>query len=269
MLYIITKRKVYNRIRIKINIKIKIECKRRIDFESILGITISKQTDEFVIHGMGGEAEYDYYYVYANKKKLIENISKPYKALLNKDLCLCVMDQKSLRGFVTTKKQKKKDSNFTLMPLEGKVDLQKFLNPPVFTIQNANVDDILIPTRNRISRQTLYCNKIEYNDVVFDDFKVIKVLGRGAFGKVCLVEFSRNKELYAMKSLKKDVLLDQGQVENTLLEKKILQSLDHPFLCSLEFCFQTEDRIYFVMPFMIGGELFQLLKKMKYFSEDK
>ena len=218
---------------------------------------------------MGGEAEYDYYYVYANKRKLIENISKPYKALLNKDIILCEMDQKSLRGFVTTKKQKKKDPYFTLMPLDGKVDLHRYLNPPVFTIQDPNDEDLFIPKRKRLSRQTLFSKKIEYNDVVMDDFKVVKVLGRGAFGKVCLVEFAKNKELYAMKSLKKDVLLDQDQVENTLLEKKILQSLDHPFLCSLEFCFQTEDRIYFVMPFMIGGELFQHLKKMKYFSEDK
>lgn len=234
-----------------------------------MGITVSKQTDEFVIHGTGGEADYDYYYVYANKRKLIESISKPYKALLNKDLCLCEMDQKSLRGYVTTKKQKKKDPFYTAMPTDGKIDLNKFLNPPVFTIQNPNDDDILIPKRRRISRQTLYSRKIEYNNVVLDDFKTVKVLGRGAFGKVCLVEFSKNKELYAMKSLKKDILLDQDQVENTLLEKKILQSLDHPFLCSLEFCFQTEDRIYFIMPFLIGGEMFQHLKKHKYFSEDK
>jgi len=77
------------------------------------------------------------------------------------------------------------------------------------------------------------------------------------------------KELFAMKSLKKNVILDQDQLENTLLEKKILQSLEHNFLVSLVFCFQTPERIYFVMPFMRGGELFQHLKKYRIFEEDK
>ena len=102
-----------------------------------------------------------------------------------------------------------------------------------------------------------------------EDFKTLKVLGRGSFGKVCLVEYVPTKELYAMKSLKKDVLLDQDQIENTLLEKNILQSLDHKFLVGLVFCFQTVERIYFVMPFLRGGELFQHLRKLRIFDEDK
>ena len=72
-----------------------------------------------------------------------------------------------------------------------------------------------------------------------------------------------------MKSLKKDVLLDQDQVESTLLEKKILQSIDHPFLVGMIFCFQTEERIYFVMPFIRGGELFQHLRNFRFFDEEK
>jgi hypothetical protein len=218
---------------------------------------------------MGGE-EYDYYYVYSNKRKIIECIYKPYSDILNRDLCLCVIDEKSLRNFVTTKKQKKKDPLFTLMPLENKVDLQKYLYQPVFIIQNpSDYDNISIPSRIKISRQSLYCKRIEYNDVVLDDFKIIKVIGRGSFGKVCLVEFLKNNELYAMKSLKKDVLIGQNQIENTLLEKKILKYMDHPFLCSLEFCFQTIDRIHLIMPFMIGGELFQIIRKMRFLTEDK
>jgi serine/threonine protein kinase len=75
--------------------------------------------------------------------------------------------------------------------------------------------------------------------------------------------------MYAMKSLKKDVLIDQDQIENTLLEKNILQSIDHKFLVGLVFCFQTVERIYFIMPFLRGGELFQHLRKLRIFDEDK
>ena len=70
-------------------------------------------------------------------------------------------------------------------------------------------------------------------------------------------------------SLKKDILIEQEQIENTLLEKQILQTIDYPLLCGLVFCFQTEERIYFVMPFLSGGELFQHLRKFRTFNEEK
>lgn len=98
---------------------------------------------------------------------------------------------------------------------------------------------------------------------------MIRVIGRGSYGKVCLVQFKKTNDLYAMKSLKKNVLLDEDQVESTLLEKKILQSIDHPFLVGMVFCFQTEERVYFVLPFIRGGELFQHLRQNKYFPEEK
>jgi serum/glucocorticoid-regulated kinase 2 len=116
---------------------------------------------------------------------------------------------------------------------------------------------------------TIYTRRDDIKEVHLEDFLILKVLGRGSFGKVCLVEHIPTKEIYAMKSLKKDVLIDQDQIENTLLEKKILQSLDHPFLVGLVFCFQTQDRLYFVMPFLRGGELFQHLRKFRIFDEEK
>ena len=72
-----------------------------------------------------------------------------------------------------------------------------------------------------------------------------------------------------MKSLKKDILLDEDQVESTLLEKKILQNINHPFLVGMDFCFQTEERVYFVLPFLRGGELFNHLRKSRFFPENK
>ena len=80
---------------------------------------------------------------------------------------------------------------------------------------------------------TLYTKRKDIKEVLLENFQVLKVLGRGSFGKVCLVEYKPTKELYAMKSLKKDVLIDQDQIENTLLEKKILETIDHPSLSNL------------------------------------
>ena len=74
-------------------------------------------------------------------------------------------------------------------------------------------------------------------NVKLEDFKLITVLGRGTFGKVYLAELSQNKKLYAIKSIRKDVLLEYDQVNNTKLEKDILFSCDHPFLVGMDFLF--------------------------------
>merc|ERR1711991_907922 len=75
------------------------------------------------------------------------------------------------------------------------------------------------------------------------------------------------KEIFAMKILKKKALIAKHQVEHTNAERKILQSLQHPFLMKLRFAFQTEAKLYFVLDYYRGGELFFHLKKRRRFSE--
>jgi serum/glucocorticoid-regulated kinase 2 len=106
--------------------------------------------------------------------------------------------------------------------------------------------------------------------ISIDDFELIKTLGRGAHGKVLLCE-RRNfpGERYALKIIKKQHIIDANQFEHTLAEKIILSSLNHPFLVSLKYAFQTDEKIYFVMEFMKGGELFQHLRRCKSFTEEQ
>ena len=71
-----------------------------------------------------------------------------------------------------------------------------------------------------------------------------------------------------MKVIRKDVLIEYDQIESTLLEKDILFAVDHPFLVGMDFLFQTETRLYFVMPFVRGGELYKIFTKEKRFPEE-
>lgn len=105
-------------------------------------------------------------------------------------------------------------------------------------------------------------------DVKLEDFKLKVVLGRGTFGKVYLAELKQNKILYAIKSIRKDVLLEYDQVNNTKLEKDILFSCDHPFLVGMDYLFQSQLRLYFIMPFVKGGELYKVFQKQKRFTEE-
>jgi len=102
--------------------------------------------------------------------------------------------------------------------------------------------------------------KSRYKNVSLDEFKLLSVIGRGTFGKVFLAEFTRNKERYAIKSIRKDILIEYDQIENTLREKDILFECNHPFLIQMDFLFQNDLRLYFVMPFIEGGELYKILK---------
>ena len=144
--------------------------------------------------------------------------------------------------------------------------IDDFLAQRAQTIGEVNREGVVMP---QTPSNTVFSTHKKVKDVKLEDFKVLKVIGRGSFGKVCLVEYLPTHETFAMKSLKKDLLIEQEQIENTLLEKEILQTIDYPLLCGLVFCFQTEERIYFVMPFLSGGELFQHLRKFRTFDEDK
>jgi len=105
------------------------------------------------------------------------------------------------------------------------------------------------------------------NTIKYEDFKLIALLGRGTFGKVFLAECKVDKKQYAIKVIRKDVLIEYNQVKNTQLEKDILLSCDHPFLVGMEYLFQSPTRLYFVMPFIRGGELYKIFKARKRLPE--
>jgi serine/threonine protein kinase len=75
--------------------------------------------------------------------------------------------------------------------------------------------------------------------VRLEDFDLLKVLGRGSFGKVMQVRKKTDGKVYAMKILKKRAIVARNQVEHTKAERKILQALQHPFLMTLRYAFQV------------------------------
>ena len=230
--------------------------KRRIDLKSIKGITLSKISDEFVIHC--NDEEYDYQYISQKKKTIVEIIAKYYYNILNEELKLFELNVSSLSTFVTSKKEKMKEKSSSRMPRTNCISIGEYIYG---TKKNIKIEkkEARIKKTNKIITNT---------KVVMDDFEIIKTIGRGSVGKIILVKYKKTDDLYTIKSMRKDQLLSESLIENILDEKNILSEGQCEFLLPLSFFFQSPERIYFVTPFMKGGDLYHKLKIDGYLPED-
>jgi serum/glucocorticoid-regulated kinase 2 len=101
------------------------------------------------------------------------------------------------------------------------------------------------------------------------DFSILSVIGKGTYAKVLLVRQLKDNQLYALKVLKKKYIQEKNQEKNIMNEKEILASLSHPFLVRLRECFQDQKKLYFVLEYCPGGELFGLLSLKDRLSEEQ
>ena len=107
--------------------------------------------------------------------------------------------------------------------------------------------------------------------VTYNDFRPLKLLGRGSFGEVLLVRLKATNKIYAMKILEKKLLKLKKQQNHTKTERDLMVRINCPFIVNIKSAFQDESKLYIVSEFLQGGDLFFHLHEKRYmtFPEDK
>ena len=235
----------------------KTSLKRRIDYKTVMGISLSKQSDEFVIHCE--DIDYDYHYISPRKKMIVEIIAKNYQIIKEEELKLYEINVKTLGTFVTTKKEKEKQQKLTRMPKTGQISVKDYL----FGNKSKTDVNVIQPKKGKKIPSSFKNVPVKY-----EDFDIISVVGRGSVGKIVLVRYSKDGKYYIMKSMRKDQIISEGTVDNILVERNILMEGQCQFILTLSFFFQTPERLYYVCPFIKGGDLFHKLKNDIFLKED-
>ena len=134
-----------------------------------------------------------------------------------------------------------------------------------FTIKNDDGEELLLatddPGETRKWVQVLRGETFKTDSLSMDDFDIISCIGRGYYGKVMLVSRKSNGKLYAIKSVKKSKLIENGKTEAIITERNNLFKANYCFIVKIKFAFQSATKFYIGMEYVSGGELYSLIEE--------
>ncbi|KAK4689636.1 hypothetical protein P7C73_g467, partial [Tremellales sp. Uapishka_1] len=146
---------------------------------------------------------------------------------------------------------------------ERRTTLEKQLHADALTPDSLKARQLLALGR----RESNYL-RLRRTRIGLDDFRTVKVIGKGAFGEVRLCQKVDTGKIYAMKTLKKNEMFKKDQLAHVRAERDVLAESNSPWVVQLYYSFQDTQFLYLVMEFLPGGDLMTMLIKYDTFSED-
>lgn len=144
----------------------------------------------------------------------------------------------------------------------------RLMNHEYLSFTNFNFSDNMKKTLGEIML-TIDFKPLLKSHLSIDEFDLLKVIGKGSFGKVMQVVKKDTKQIYALKTLRKQHIISRMEVTHTLAERTVLARITNPFIVPLKFSFQSPEKLYLVLSFINGGELFWHLQKEGKFSMNR
>ena len=224
------------------------EKKRRIEINNLSGITISRTTDQFIIHGKN--EEYDYLYSSPNRLKIIEVLEIIYESVAKNELLFSIQNEKDLTKYVVGKSERKKSPELYKVERKQLMSIREYIESEGNMNINTHANSLLLEKE--------FEKENKYKKESLSNFQLICILGKGKSSIIYLAKY--NGEYVALKIFDKLFLFENDLIERVVLEKNILSSFsDEKFLCHLKFYFTTKTKVVFVLPYFPGGDLFTML----------
>jgi len=148
-------------------------------------------------------------------------------------------------------------------PSELLPELKDFHDPPLdLSPESVPIEDHTKPSDDSLEPGS----QRQYS---LNDFELIRVIGRGSYAKVLMVELKKTRRIYAMKVIKKALVTDDEDIDWVQTEKHVFETAsNHPFLVGLHSCFQTPSRLFFVIEFVRGGDLMFHMQRQRRLPEE-
>ena len=243
--------------------------------KDIFGITTSKSSQEFVIHGDGGE--YDYHYKYKNKRKLIQILAAVYYYNTFHKLRLALVKEDNLKNYVTLDSEKKKDKSKTKINYNLLVDIDTYLYGNLLRKNSIGKPRKSINFASVMKAQkTVIVFMNENNDLLnnlqelrIENFRILGNIIKSYYGQIFWCEFLPNNTFYLMR------VINASDINNFIKDIGdiiTLYSLDFSNISPAECIFTTDDKSFIINKFnpnYEGGLLFYHLHNSGTFSESK
>ena len=250
--------------------------KRRIPVKSIKAVTVSKTSDEFVIHGE--DSEYDYHYKYKkNRRKIIQILAAVYYFSTFHKLNFALVKDEKLDNYVTTESDKKKDKNKSKFDDKSSIDIDIYLYGNLLrrnSISTRQQKEDLVSVMKAQKTEIIFLNDVnsfkKVNQIKIENFRILGyLLNNSYYGKILWSEFILNNTFYLMR------VINNSDITNFISDiEKVTTAFTSncSALTSSDCIFKTEDKTFILnkfKPFFEGGFLFYHLKNMMTFDETK
>ena len=219
----------------------------KIDIRNITGITISKKSEEFVIHTC--EIEYDFHYLSDKRTLIIELLGRIFYCLTRKKIDLSLVEDDILDHYVTQKSDKKSNKGKTKFDPKCFIDIDHYLYGNIEKTTSKTLASVTKYLKSEIIfYNPITCSKLDLKKLRIENFRHLEVLSLSVYGDVVLAEYIPTGVIYFIRTINSsdtnefclnfDILMDIN-----------LTSMDFPFMAILDILLKTQTVTYLITQF--------------------